>query len=77
MSAELNNKSRLILYFRGWMCGAGRGLINERDEQYQDFKDGHSDGRKAKQAAYESACQKFGEKLSIIREHHTEPQPHE
>ncbi len=57
-----------MIYMRGWSLGARGASWNPSDMKNPDFKQGHEDGRVARESAYDLACDRLGAKPSSLRE---------
>lgn len=64
---EREPATRLMVYMTGYRTGAAGSAWKPSQMENEDFKRGHDDGRRDKQAAYQAACDHYGAMLSPLR----------
>jgi hypothetical protein len=68
----MDQKSKLMLYLKGWRHGAGSKSIQFQDQPI--YLEGYTDGHRAYGEAAEKAQERFGARLSILRTQEPERQ---
>lgn len=62
---ELDAKSKLMLYLKGWRHGTGGKAIHHEDQPV--YMEGYNDGYHLYCVVAEEAQERFGAKLSVLR----------